>query len=300
MPAPEKPGGRRLVPARIAVALSAILLPLLAATTTRCTDPPSGRAERRIHKESLVTEDESILSRPAPPPNRRIAYGPGEEQIADVRFGGPGAEKRPLVVLLHGGFWRPAYDRIHTGPMAQALAAAGWTVATPEYRRHPGYPDATLADVRLALETLPGLVEHHDGKVLVIGHSAGGHLALWAAAAGLRIPLRGVVALAPVADLQLADELGLGGGAVRAFLGVAPEKRPEIDPRRMPEPACAVSILEGEGDEIVPPEVPRSYVVAHPKTRLVPVPGAGHFALIDPESRAWPLIPAELERLGQP
>jgi len=245
-------------------------------------------------------EDESILSRPATPPDRELTYGPERENLAEIRDGGERGAHRPLVILLHGGFWRPAYDRIHTRPMAQALAAAGWTVATPEYRRIPGNPEATLQDVRLALETLPARVEHHNGEVLLVGHSAGGHLALWAAAAGLRCPIRGVLALAPVADLRLAHERRLGGGAVQAFLGVPPEGRPEVDPIRMPEPQARVTLLQGEGDEIVPPEVARSYAAAHPKARLVPLPGAAHFALIDPVSTAWPTVLEELELLAKP
>jgi acetyl esterase/lipase len=244
-----------------------------------------------------LIDDDSVLSRPANPPDAQIAYGPGKEEIADVRFGSARAAQRPLVVLVHGGFWRPAYDRTHTGPMAQALAAAGWTVVTPEYRRVPGNPDATLQDLRRALEILPAKVERHNGRIVVIGHSAGGHLALWAAAAGLKVPLQGVLALAPVADLRLAEDLGLGRGAVQAYLGASAGARADVDPCRMSAPSVAVTLVQGEEDAIVPLEVAESYVAAHPKARLVRVKAAGHYALIDPLSAAWPVVLQELGRL---
>lgn len=280
---------------RRSISLLPAALLLFALATTHCA-----RAGVGALLEGSTMEDESVLSRPASQPDSQIHYGPGSEEVADVRFGGPRAASRPLLILLHGGFWRPAYDRVHTRPMSEALAAAGWTVATPEYRRIPGDPDATLHDVRLAIETLPGLVEGHNGQVILVGHSAGGHLVLWAAAAGLKSRLRGVVALAPVADLRLARERQLGGGAVLAFLGAPPEERPEVDPKLMRSPQAAVTIVQGEEDETVPTEIGRSYVAAHPKTRFVPVPGAGHFAVIDPESRAWPIVVQELERLAAP
>src|SRR3954471_6095065 len=151
----------------------------------------AGRFERRpglragarlasspFSRRSPVAEDRSILTRAASAPDQVVAYGARPENVADVRHGG---ERRPLVVLIHGGFWRPAFDRAHTGPMAAALAQAGWTVAAIEYRRAPGHPDHAVEDVDRALNTLPAKLPRHDGRVLVVGHSAGGHLALWAA-----------------------------------------------------------------------------------------------------------------------
>jgi pimeloyl-ACP methyl ester carboxylesterase len=181
--------------------------------------------------------------------------------------------------------------------MAAALAAAGWTVVTPEYRRIPGEPEATTKDLRTALEVLPGKIDRNNGHVVLIGHSAGGHLVLWAAAAGIAPKLQGVLALAPVADLRLADEKGLGGGAVRAFLGGAPEARGDLDPLRMKSPSVPTTLVQGEQDDTVPPAIAESYVAAHPKARLVLVKGQGHFAVIDPRSAAWPVILEELGKL---
>lgn len=188
------------------------------------------------------------------------------------------------MALLHGGFWRPAYDRTHLRPMAAALAALGWQVSSLEYRRIPGEPEATVDDVRSALSAL-------GDDIVVAGHSAGGHLALWAAATlGLR-----AVALAPVADLRLAEKLDLDDGAVTAFLGGPAEDRPDLDPARMP--GAAVTLVHGAEDSVVPIGLSRAYSAAHPGSRLVELPGIAHFELIDPRSHAWPDVIQELQRL---
>lgn len=237
-----------------------------------------------------MVEDESVLTRPAPPPDAVLRYGPGEDQVADLRRG---SASRPLVIVLHGGFWRPQYDRAHAGPEAAALATAGWTSVSMEYSRIPGDPEATLEDVRLALTVLPGLAGPHDGRVLLVGHSAGGHLALWAAAAGPEV--QGAVALAPVADLAMAEALDLGQGAVAAFCGS--RAREPLDPRLLP-PRSPVTLLHGDADAIVPLALSGAYVQAHPGVRLRTLPGVGHFALIDPLSSAWPVVLEELARLA--
>ena len=153
-----------------------------------------------------LPDDLSILTRPAPAPDEVVAYGSDPDQIADVRFGadvdGVSAATRPLVLIVHGGFWRPQYDRQHTGPMAEAIAAAGWTVASIEYRRVPGDPEKTLQDVSDALAKLPAKVSHHNGNVVLVGHSAGGHLVLWLSAARSTPQLIGTLALAPAFRLR--------------------------------------------------------------------------------------------------
>jgi acetyl esterase/lipase len=245
-----------------------------------------------------VPDDSSVLSRPATPPDETVAYGSEPDQIADVRFGGDAASRRPLIVLIHGGFWRPSINRMHTGPMAVAMAAAGWTVAAIEYRRVPQHPNLTIDDVGAAFKTLPAKVTRHDGRVLAMGHSAGGHLTLWAAARRPNPRLMGALALAPAADLQLADELNLGDGATQLFLGEDPKHRADIDPKRMPSPVIGVTIVHGDEDDVVPIALAESYVISHAKTRLVKVHGAGHFAVIDPLNPVWPLVVEELEQLA--
>ena len=137
-----------------------------------------------------------VLTRPAPPPDAVLRYGPGPEHIADVRFpaawrsagvaagglagaylGGRPPGPVVLIVLLHGGFWRPSYDRSHTGPMAAALAAENFVVCAPEYRRtgQPGggWP-GTFDDVAAAVDALPDLVRRAAGGGGVLARSAGG------------------------------------------------------------------------------------------------------------------------------
>jgi acetyl esterase/lipase len=256
-------------------------------------------AESAAKRRGPVTEDRSILTRAATPPDEVVAYGGLAEHLADVRQGGERAGRRPLVVLIHGGFWRPSHDRAHTGPMAEALARGGWTVAAVEYRRVPRHPDEVTDDVALALTTLPAKIPLHDGRVIVMGHSAGGHLALWAASRRPIPQLHAALALAPVADLQLAHALNLGDGATLAFLGEEPARRPELDPARMPPPAIGTTIVHGEADEVVPVAVSESYAAVHLEVRLVKLRAAGHFAMIDPLSEAWPVVARELERLAR-
>lgn len=244
-----------------------------------------------------MSEDESVLERAAAPPDAVVAWGDGPDQVADVRYGDERAARRPLLAIVHGGFWRPRYDRAHTGPMAEALAAAGWHVASIEYRRIPGTPEASVADVAAALAALPALLGGHDGGVVAIGHSAGGHLALLAAT---KPPprLRGVLALAPVADLRLAQTLNLSDGAVAAFLGADAAARPDLDPKRLAAPAVAAIIVHGEDDETVPLALAQSYVAAHAQVPLQALSGCGHYEVIDPLSRAWPRVIGAIERLG--
>ncbi len=250
-----------------------------------------------------MVEDRSVLERTATAPDSVVRWGPGNDDVADVRVGavlGTDSAERPLLVMVHGGFWRPAYDRVHVRPMTQALAAMGWTVAAPEYRRVPGDPRATTDDVRTALRMLPSaLAGAHDGRVIVLGHSAGGHLALWAAAAAPAPGLVGTVALAPVCDLAGAEREGLGSGAVESFLGAGAAARPDLDPTRLGAATGRVVLLHGTDDEIVPLRQSQAYADAHPAAVLEAVPDTGHFALIDPASWAWPRVIAALDLLGR-
>jgi len=258
-----------------------------------------------------MPEDESVLSRGARAPDLTLSYGAGPSRVMEVRFGS-GGELRPLVIIIHGGFWRADIDRAHTRPMADTLAAAGWTVALPEYSRVPQDPEVTLADLTLVLGESAGRVATHNGQVVVLGHSAGGHLALWAAAARVCPTLIGTLALSPVADLRLAYALGLGEGAVSRFLGCDPVSRPDLDPCRMVAPVTATTIVHGIDDAIVPLVVSESYIAlqmaaqvaapmaAHPAVRLIPVAGAGHYALIDPRAPAWPTVIAQLAAFPTP
>lgn len=241
-----------------------------------------------------MPDSREVLTRPAPPPDRTLSYGPLPDHVIDVRL--PERLPAPIVVVVHGGFWRAIHDRAHTGPMATALAKAGYVVAIPEYRRvgqkGGGWP-GTLDDVAAALDAVPDLLAAYGtGPATWLGHSAGGHLALWAASRD-GAPTGRVISLAGCADLRICADLGLGEGATAAFLGGTPDEVPEryaaADPVRLPPPAAPVTLLHGTADDRVPIEVSRSYAARMGAT-LRELPGVGHFALIDPQSAAWPNV----------
>lgn len=254
-----------------------------------------------------------VLTRAAEPPDLVLRYGDGPGALVDV-FLPPSLGRPPgpsgLVVLVHGGFWRQEYDRTHLRPMANALARLDVVVALPEFRRlggGGGWP-TTGDDVMAALDRLPeridgaapGRVDPADRLVLA-GHSAGGHLALWAA---LRSPdrVRRVVALAPVSDLVLAADMGLGDGAVAELLGGRPADVPDAYAAADPLPLLerdmpSVTIVQGADDLQVPAELNRAVAERHadqPRFRYVELAGVEHFALIDPLSVAWPTVRSAL------
>jgi acetyl esterase/lipase len=247
----------------------------------------------------VVGDSREVLTRPASSPDAVLRYGPRTDQIADLRI--PTGAGAPLVVVLHGGFWRIAWDRTHLRPMADALTAAGFAVAMPEYARTGdggGWP-TTFDDVALAMDVLPTLAAQAVGDIVdptrtvLAGHSAGGHLALWCASRGLPAGCLGVLALAPVADLTEAFRLHLDAGAVRDLLGAGPETAPDrydqADPCRLPTPSAPVVVVHGSDDSAVPPQLSERYA-AHTGAELRLLDGVGHFELVDPRSTAWPIV----------
>ncbi|GAA0633838.1 alpha/beta hydrolase [Sporichthya brevicatena] len=249
--------------------------------------------------------------------HEQVRYGRHRDHVVEV-LAPPDAGGRPLVVVIHGGFWREQYDRGHTAPQCAALAGHGYVVAAIEYRRvggGGGYPE-TLLDVAAALDVLPELLtELEPGlvdaeRVVLMGHSAGGHLALWAAsrhrlpaeAPGHRAtppPIRGVLCLAGVAHLEWAVAAGLGDGAVEAFLGAAPEDDPDgryavADPARLVPTGVPTICLHGGLDEHVPVDCGAVYAAAAREagdaTELRVLEWEDHFTLVTPGSSAWPHV----------
>ncbi len=251
------------------------------------------------HEGSDGPEDRSILEAEQPTPTESLSYGPEPEQVADVFRPSGSHAPRGLVIFIHGGYWRPPVDRQHARSLARALADEGYLTCSIEYRRVPGEPDLVIADVGRALETLPATVGLGEATPTLMGHSAGGHLALIAATrhSGL---VNGVVALAPVTDLQEADALNLGSGAVEAFLGEPAAARPDLDPVRCPAPAVGVTVIHGARDSIVPIAQAQSLAEAWPGTcRVVAVEDSAHFELIDPRSAVWAVVVGEVHAHGQ-
>ncbi|GAA4577931.1 alpha/beta hydrolase [Micromonospora coerulea] len=261
----------------------------------------------------MPADPRAVLTRPAPTPDATVAYGDHPEQVADLRRPAGDGPARPLVVVVHGGFWRAEYDRSHTGPMAAALAALGHPVAQIEYRR-TGQPDGgwphTLTDVLAGVAALPGLAAAAlPGRVapvppVLVGHSAGGHLALYVAAQAPGT-VSGVLALAPVADLAEAYRLDLDAGAVAALLGGGPAEFPDRYAAANPSALVPIGVrsvvMHGTLDRQVPVAMSRSWVAAaraagSPAT-LIELPECEHFGLIAPDSAAWPRVVAALRSL---
>ena len=209
-------------------------------------------------------------------------YGEHADQFAESTR--PAGTPRGVAVVVHGGFWKPAYGIEYARPLAPSLAASGWVVWAIEYRRGTGSAD-TLADVRTAIAARPDL----DGPVVAIGHSAGGHLAAWVASQDVGITH--VVAQAAVLDLVSAHEEGLGGGAVERFLGHAPDDGDAaVDPIRQLPLGVPVTCVHARDDDIVPISQSRAYAAAGvavgDHVEMVEVAG-DHFTLIDPHSPVW-------------
>ncbi|MDD7937189.1 alpha/beta hydrolase [Actinomycetospora lutea] len=221
----------------------------------------------------------------------RRAYGDDPRQFVDV-YPGSGAG---TVVLLHGGFWRARVGLDHIAPVAADLHARGHTVVNVEYRRvGQGEWPATTADVEAALRTV-------DGPAVLVGHSAGGHLAAWVAA---RVPVLGVVSLAGVLTLADAARDGVGRGAVPDLVGGMPDEVPEryaaADPVALLPLGVPVRAVHAREDERVPFAISAAYVdaarAAGDPAELVEVPG-DHFTLVDPTHAAWPTVYGQIADL---
>jgi acetyl esterase/lipase len=294
---------------------------------------PDGRA---------AAEEASAMGHDPVPPDATAAYGDHRDQVIDFYRprSAAGARPAPLVALLHGGAWRTAYDRAHVSPLAAHLAARGFAVASVEYRRG-GTPEQrsdeaaraglapagrwpeTLDDVATAVDALPALaldvfgeraVDPH--RIVLTGHSAGGHLALWAAARHVLAPdspwhrpspppLRGVVALAPIADFTSSIRLGVCSGAVLDLLGGpdhVTDRMPHADPAALLPTGIATTIVHGTTDNVVPPQVTEAFgraaAVAGEEATVAWLAGTGHFPLIDPASGAVAVVVDEIGQLA--
>jgi acetyl esterase/lipase len=241
---------------------------------------------------------DDILSRAQPQPDERIAYGTDANQFLDVRLP---RQPGPHSVLLniHGGYWRAQYDLAHTGRLCDTLRAAGIATFNIEYRRvgnaGGGWP-GTFEDIRSAYRFIQqerSRFQLNSDHLVVMGHSAGGQLALCLAAHELS--LRRVISLAGVVDLKKAYALHLSNDAVVEFLGGKPDAVPEhyreADPIELSIPRARQWLLHGSEDDTVPPEISHDYFVYKKKrseeVELLEIPRASHFDLIDPDSKAF-------------
>jgi acetyl esterase/lipase len=203
--------------------------------------------------------------------------------------------------MIHGGFWRQRRTLTYAGHLCIALGAEGFATANIEYRRTGeeggGWP-GTFEDVKRAIALARSRAPEFGGdpvRTILMGHSAGGHLALLAAAGFT--DLLGAVSLAGVVNLQRAKVLNLGDGVVVEFMGGTPEQLPgayrDADPVNHHSPVPRV-LIHGTADDIVPYELSRDF--PQPR-RYVEIADADHFALIDPDSTAWLVVVRELRAL---
>ena len=245
-------------------------------------------------------------------------YGDDPSQVAELHLPRRRPGPHPVAVVLHGGYWQTRFGKLVCRPLAADLAGRGWAAWNLEYRRlgegrggGGGWP-MTFADVAAGLDHLATLQDARLDldRVLLVGHSAGGQLALWAAGraqlpagavgAGPQVQPRGVVALAPVTNLVRA------GVHARTLLGGAPEQVPDrwaqADPLAAGAPPVPVLVVHPVADQTVPLARSQEYV-ARARSRggdvtLVEVEDEGHRDPIDPGSRSWAAALAWLGRTG--
>ncbi|MFG3024646.1 alpha/beta hydrolase [Streptomyces sp. NPDC048254] len=283
--------------------------------------------------ERAAAEEESAFSHPHVEPDATAAYGDHPDQVIDFYVPRGGETVAPLVVALHGGAWRAPYDRGHLTPFADFLARRGFAVANVEYRRGATLPAQggsapvagrwpdTFDDIAAALDALPALAREalpqaDLRRTVLTGHSAGGHLALWAAARHVlppdaawrtsgAAPLRGVVALAPIADFAMAEKLEVCGHAALQLLGGGDQftdRQRYADPALLLPTGIATTLVQGRADDVVPQAVAESYAEAAAKAGevvgLTLLEDVGHFPLIDPAADACAVVAEEIAQLA--
>ncbi len=264
---------------------------------------------------------EEVIAQSAGPADHVMAYGPHPDQFGELRLP-PGSGPHRVVVMIHGGCWLPDFDLDHVRPLADAITALGFATWTIEYRRpvagEDGWPD-TFLDAAAGLDALRDLAETYSldlEQITLLGHSAGGQLALWLAArSGLDVshPLYAiqplavarVLALAAVTDLvdYAAEAEGCRAGA-RRVLGGTPEEQAAryraVSPvENLPGPV-RVELVHGDNDRIVPLRQSERFAeqanAAGGRVRLHRLPApVGHFDVILPYGAGWALLQALLE-----
>jgi acetyl esterase/lipase len=257
----------------------------------------------------------SALRRP-----RTIALGDDRNQVAELYLpDGPGVTAPPagfgVAVVLHGGYWRTQYGKLTCRPAAARLQQLGYAVWNVEYRRvgpgrngGGGWPE-TFEDVAAAVDALADLETTHGidapldlDAVVVLGHSAGGQLALWAAGRGQlpagtvgadpRVRPAAVVGLAPVTDMTAAGEaaVALLGGDAETY----PERGAGADPSRAAVPGVPTLVVHPQDDRTIPVGRSRTFVArcraAGADVTLADPPGEGHQHVILPGSRSWAAV----------
>jgi acetyl esterase/lipase len=246
-------------------------------------------------------------------PNEVIPYGAGEYQFAE--YWHPGTSEPALIILIHGGCWLNEYGLDHIRALASKLKGSGYAVWSTEYRRvgdaGGGWP-GTFEDIADSLNYTDKLSNINQRAKFVMGHSAGGHLALWVAAAGhlplesplskrIKTQIQGAIGLAPIADLaayslgdnscEVVTEKLMGGPATalaeRYALGSPSSLLPSVDS----------ILIHGESDTIVNISQSKGYAASSSRASIISLKGSGHFDMINPEGPVFDSIIEALARL---
>jgi acetyl esterase/lipase len=249
----------------------------------------------------------------------RIRYGSLHAQVAELWHPEDTVTACPVVILIHGGFWRQPYTKRLMHGLARAVLDRGWVAYNIEYRRvgplgKGGWPE-TFEDVSDAIDALAGVDRIDHRRIVTCGHSAGGQLALWAGgprSTGVTrrpesesIRLRAVISLAGVVDLESAAQFDLGRGAVQALMGGGPEERPDRYALASPASLLPIGIpqllVHGLADHTVPASLSAAYVeLAQSRgddAEYVPLSGVSHMEMIDPGGAAFEVVLSRLDLL---
>jgi len=252
---------------------------------------------------------------------KKIQYGPHRSNVGDLWLPVDRGDKVPVVVLIHGGFWRTVYTKRLMNALAKDVARRGWAAWNIEYRRvgplggGGGWPN-TLSDVAAAIDHLITLDRSLDPtNVVTCGHSAGGQLALWAAGRGglpegspgadIAVAVRGAVSLSGVVDLEEADRIGLGADATARFLAGHWEEEKEryrcSSPMALLPLGVPQALIHAGNDRVVPSSMSEDYQIRATElgdsARYRLVDGISHRELIDPTKEGWTTAVSELAHL---
>lgn len=246
------------------------------------------------------------------PPDHRSPYGIGPEQFGELYLP-PGAGPHPVMILLHGGCWRAEYGLTYMGQLCAAFAQEGFAVWNVEYRRlgnGGGWP-TTFEDAVMGAEHLRGMAATFSldlARIIAVGHSAGGHLALWLAGrhrlpkesplfSADPLPIHGVVSLAGIPDLIEGVKQNICRGACQELMGGLPEEVPQRYQQASPIALLPLGVPQwhvvGRCDERVPAGYIEPYIAMakrHDHVHLDILPHAGHFEPVVPTTAAWPVI----------
>ena len=301
-----------------------VVLAMLVGMLVGCARQPVAPPDETAGVERLMTPEE-MAALPSRPPDRRIAYGTEASQYGELRLPA-GSGPHPLVVLIHGGCFKAAYATAgYFGAMADALKAGGIATWNVEYRRlgepGSGWP-GTYLDVGRGVDHVRAIASEYQldlGRVVVVGHSAGGHLAMWTAArhrltrtselyVADPLPVRGVVDLAGPVDMTAnipGYEALCRDAVITSLLGGTPAAVPDryahASAIKLLPLAVPQVLVVGSHEDFVPLPLVDAYVQtatqAGDQVRRILIPGAGHFEIASPLSFTWPQVKAAITSL---